>query len=670
MSTDNRGEKLQKVYIVINICLLFGIDYFIIKYAYYSANDWLVELGKKKIVALIIGNIAALVLIIKQDAWRKKCQNSLLIKVVNRLSLLMGPLLCFCMLQTIISDDGKFIVQREYIIKNIIVYYIIYILFLLLCWKVSVAISLYTFFLVLLGLIDYFVTLFRGNAFVLMDVFSVGTASAVVDNYVFALPTKVGLSILILFLFVLYQEVFQTIQIGSKNWKIYLLRIALFFIAVFFIFINAEIYFSEKVEMWYTSTEYQTKGYLYELACEIQYVEVKKPEQYSVENVKRIVANVQNEKLDESSTIIPQNIIVIMNESLADFESCNNFKASTEILSNIHSLQKNTKKGYLYVPSFGGGTADSEYEVLTGNTKEFLPQGAVAYQLYCRDPEFGMANTLVQEGYSTMALHPFYERGWNRSSVYSDMNFGDFISIENWNEELEYIRWYASDSSTFNKLINICQERKDEKNFLFCVTMQNHGGYTESESAGYQPEVSLEYDENYPLAEMYLSLAKKSDEAFGELIDHFENIEEPTMIVMFGDHWPNLENGFLSELLGQDASALDLVGLQECRRTPYVIWTNYTSESESQDMSANYFGSYIMHAAGCELTDYNRFLLQLKQKLPIIGTGEVCDSNGNWYSMDSLPEEYENLLNDYRILQYNNITDRKNRISDIFQLAN
>ena len=119
---------------------------------------------------------------------------------------------------------------------------------MLLCRKVSVALSLYTLFIVLLGLIDYFVTIFRGNAFVLMDVFSIGTASAVADNYVFALPTKVGLSILILFLFVLYQEVFQTIQIGSKNWKSYLLRIALFAIAVFFIFINVEIYFSEKVE--------------------------------------------------------------------------------------------------------------------------------------------------------------------------------------------------------------------------------------------------------------------------------------------------------------------------------------------------------------------------------------------------------------------------------------
>ena len=72
----------------------------------------------------------------------------------------------------------------------------------------------------------------------------------------------------------------------------------------------------------------------------------------------------------------------------------------------IHSLQKNTKKGYLYVPVFGGGTSDTEYEVLTGNSKQFLPNGGIAYQLYCGENEYGLANTMEQEGYASTAMHP------------------------------------------------------------------------------------------------------------------------------------------------------------------------------------------------------------------------------------------------------------------------
>ena len=84
-------------------------------------------------------------------------------------------------------------------------------------------------------------------------------------------------------------------------------------------------------------------------------------------------------------------------------------------------------------------------------------------------------------------------------------------------------------------------------------------------------------------------------------------------------------------------------------------------------MSANYFGSYILEQAGLSLTVYDQFLLQLKETLPVIGTDAVCDVDGNWYEMDELPEEYEKLIEEYQILQYNNVFDRRHRIDDIFQ---
>ena len=163
----------------------------------------------------------------------------------------------------------------------------------------------------------------------------------------------------------------------------------------------------------------------------------------------------------------PKNLIVIMNESLADFGEFSNYIASEDVLSYIHSLNGNARKGFLYVPSFGGGTSDTEYEVLTGNSKEFMPVGSNAYQLYCKRLQYGLANTLKEQNYTTIAIHPYYANGWNRPQVYSKMQFDEFITLENWGEEINNIREYASDRSAYNKIKHIVENKDDENLFIF-----------------------------------------------------------------------------------------------------------------------------------------------------------------------------------------------------------
>ena len=139
-------------------------------------------------------------------------------------------------------------------------------------------------------------------------------------------------------------------------------------------------------------------------------------------------------------------------------------------------MQENTKKGYVYVPSFGAGTSDTEYEMLTGNSKQFLRTGGIAYKLYCKNPEYGMASTFKQEGYSTTAVPPGSVSSWNRSNVYSWMDFDTFYNKENWGDDLKYYRWYARDSSAYKRLKVLYKNKENENQFMFCVTIQNHGG--------------------------------------------------------------------------------------------------------------------------------------------------------------------------------------------------
>ena len=669
---QNTKKSKSKVLSAIVIFLLLGVvDVGILLTAINSEVGFFTELGTKKTIVIVLEHVVIFALVFGQNKWKKLWHKNFVIKLVNIVTALLTPVGVFILVQLIISENS-FLVQSDYYVKNLVLYYLLYMLMLLICRKVSVTISLYTIVLVFVAVADYFVTLFRGNALMLMDVFNIGTAANVAENYTLKLPVKMGICLLGVVIFLAYQVVFQCLEVGKRNAKGYMIRLSIFAIVFVGIWRGWSALASEGVGQWETVEDYKSKGFIYELACESQYLEIEKPEGYSTERVQEIVASVEEKSSQlnsEKDKIVPKNLIVIMNESLADFEEFENFQASDEILAGIHSLSENTKKGYLYVPAFGGGTADTEYEVLTGNTKEFFPNGAVAYQLYCESQVYGMANTLEEEGYSTTAIHPLLASGWNRQKVYSYMNFENFISLENWGDDPKYYRYYVRDSSAFKMIKKLCKNKDNDNQFMFCVTIQNHGGYSEETSNNFEADISLSYDEDYPEAEMYLSLAKKSDETFMKLLDYFKEVDEPTMIVMFGDHWPKLEDGFYSDVMGKDYNALDLEGVQQTRRTPYVIWTNYPSESGEEDMSTNYFGSYILEQAGLEMTTYNKFLLQLKEKLPVVGTGAVCDTEGNWYVLNDLPDEYKDLVNDYKILQYNNVVDRKHRVDDIFELA-
>ena len=198
------------------------------------------------------------------------------------------------------------------------------------------------------------------------------------------------------------------------------------------------------------------------------------------------------------------------------------------------------------------------------------------------------------------------------------------------------------------------------------MTIQNHGGY---EDEDYETTVQVnEVPGEYPQAEQYLSLTKKSDEALEYLIDYFSQQEEPVVILFFGDHWPNLEQDFLSLLLGQDSNALSFENVMREYEVPFLIWANYDLEGvEIEAVSLNYLSGLLLRAAGLEGTDYTTFLENLRQTLPVITAMGVLDCDGNWYKNgDETP--YDELLNEYNILEYNNAFGGNGKSMETFTL--
>ena len=544
-------------------------------------------------------------------------------------------------------------------LKNLVIYEMVFLLVAVLFGKLAVAAVCMPVLFVLITLVQYFVTLLRGRPLLLQDLLAVKTALTVVGNYTFRIEGRVFVCLLILLLLSVGASLL-TCGFRLKKKGRLLLAVATGIISA--VLGLGHKYWLLPVDMWDVKATYETGGNVLTLLSQIPYAVIREPDGYGVEEVERLINSLdQEEEVSEG----PTNIILIMNESFADLEYINEIATDVELLPNWKLLRENAVRGYLYMPVFGAGTANSEYEVLTGNELSFLPQGTSAYQMNVGKDESSLVSVLEEQGYRTTALHPYMAENWNRNVVYEYMGFDRFYSDANWGE-WDVIRGFPTDRSAYEKVIRVDEESTD-KQFIFLVTVQNHGGY-DREWSDFPNEVSLQYQNRYPQTEQYLSLLQESDRAFAELLEYYQTSQEPTLIVMFGDHQAAIEEAFYEELFGKELHKLDREEGHKRFVTPFVIWANYEiEEAEDVEMSSNYFGSYVLQQAGVRLSKYQRYLLQIMEEIPVIGHGAVKTKDGTWYGWSQLPASCTELLSHYEMLQYHNIMDRSRRISDFFR---
>lgn len=362
-------------------------------------------------------------------------------------------------------------------------------------------------------------------------------------------------------------------------------------------------------------------------------------------------------------------IILIMNESLADFSLVGDVNYNRDPLEYIHSMKENTIKGLDYVSVFGAGTSNSEFEAMTGNTMSFFPSGCNVYQQFMHEVTYSMPSYLKNLGYTCNAIHPSSGTNWNRINTYKSMKFDDFITIEDFKNP-EYIR-YISDKESYKKVIELYEKHdRDKPMFMFDMTIQNHGGYLTN--TNWKDPVYVE-DSYYNEAKEFLSATKVSDDAFKYLTEYFKKQENPVIICMFGDHWPSIETGFYEELLGKPQSEWELEDIQKRYATPFVIWANYDiEEGDNVLIGNNLVENLLLKEAGIELPLYNKYVEKVSEDIPVINVNGYMDKEGNWhkYNSDETEKEAE-LLDNYKILQYGYYSDPdKEKMSELFGMEN
>ena len=503
------------------------------------------------------------------------------------------------------------------------------------------------------GTANYFVSLYRGTPVLPWDLTALETAAAVSGSYSYV-PTEpmlVGAVLVLVLIWVLRKEFRKGRFLMDRHTAPVRLGCLAVGIACLGVAVAPERLeeLGVQTDVWDQTGAYRTSDAVAAFLCNLEFLEVDEPEDLSPQRLSWIMDQVEVPEETAVSVDHP-NIVAIMNESWADFEEFGNLSLTESVTNYIRSLD-NAIWGHTYTSVFGAGTSASEFEFLTGNSMAFLPSGSIPYQQYILDDSPSLAPLLKEEGYRTLAFHPGERTSWQRNQAYPRLGFDAFKCGEDMDVEQTFEHGYVSDRSDFEQIIWEFEHKEaGEPLFLFNVTIQSHGSYTVED---YPAQVQLTDEPGkYPMAEQYLTLVNKTDEAFAMLVDYFSQQEEPTILLMFGDHQPSVEQEFLDKAYGVAQADMTMEQYMDKYRTPFVIWANYPLEEEGpEETSLNFLGQYLLRYAGIEPDPYGQFLWSFQQTIPALTFVGYTDGLGNAYSHleDTV---YTGKIEDYQRLQY------------------
>jgi phosphoglycerol transferase MdoB-like AlkP superfamily enzyme len=430
---------------------------------------------------------------------------------------------------------------------------------------------------------------------------------------------------------------------------------------------------------WDQTANYHTNGFLLGFALNTKNAIVFPPRDYNEQAILEIVdeiGKVNGREGDEPAAkdvFAPRqaaqkpNIIIVMNEAFWDPTLLGAQRFAEDPIPTVHKYQS----GWMLSPQFGGGTANVEFEALTGMSVSFLPQGSIAYQQYVKKPIPTMVSLLAEQGYAPIAIHPYSRWFWDRDDVYEYMGFREFLSEENFVSPIRRGP-YIADSEVAKRIVDVVEAER-EPVFIYAVTMQNHGPYEANRYGAEQLKLSGEAmmtDSTRSIVESYAQGAADADQALRALIEHFGSSDEPTIVAFFGDHLPYLGPGYQAYkemgLIPGGEGVWSLQQWQTMRSTPLVIWSNVRDAKPPQAplISPSFLGPVLFDFAGLEKPLYYKFLDQYMNVMPGFTTNVKSDGQGRLFR--ETPESYKELEEKYRKLQYDILFGNRYGVEKLF----
>lgn len=522
-------------------------------------------------------------------------------------------------------------------------------------------------FFIIIGLVNKIKILMRQDPFVPDDINLFNEAFNIFKN--FDNSYKIGATFLIIVLIISILASFVFFK-GKKMDKIFRIYCAVSTVVIFVssyisIYSNEDLYNNFEVfgDYYFKVNQYNSKGFLYSFLHDFHKLGVEKPKNYDLAYYNKIQSEFKAQTNFNKNQM--PNIIMIMDESYSDLSENKNFDFSNYIdpMANFKEIirEENSISGHIIVANFGGGTSDTEFDVLTACSSRFIGNSLPSYNFIKKEIDC-IPNILKNIGYDTLAIHPGEPWFYNRQNVYNFMGFDDFLYLnKDFNLKTQSIANYISEEATFDKIIEKTDEHMKKNNnpiFVFCVTIQNHGPY-ESKYGIYQMnfdcDVSLNNYEHDLLGNYFKGIAD-ADIQLQRFTQYYRNSEEPVILIYFGDHLPGFSNGmdffdildFNANINGTTRQRLNVY------KTPFFIWQNEAAKNSTpiienlekiklprnMTISSNFLGSTFLQLLGINnvspIFDYSN---EIREKFPIVANQSFMDINCRY--LNAIPEEYQ-----------------------------
>lgn len=400
-------------------------------------------------------------------------------------------------------------------------------------------------------------------------------------------------------------------------------------------------------------------GFLYNLKVE----PMDEPEGYSKAKIKEItekyqkLADEKNKAVEEESP----NVVFVMSESFSDPSRLNGVEVSGEPLADYYEVADQTYSGNMLSQNYGGGTANIEFEALTGFSMAlFNAQLTTPYTMLVpkMDQLPSIVSALNAQSYQTTAIHPYNTSMYKREDVYQTLGFDQFISERTmtYTDTIEN-NPYISDESAYKEVMTLLKEEKAPQ-FIHLVTMQTHMPYNgKYDRLGYSAEIS---DGSGTLdLENYLQDISYSSAALKQFTEELKNLSRRTLVVFWGDHLP----GIYSDTIQAKNNK------QTLHETQFLMFDSKgkLEKQTTQDAitSPFYFAANLMEQTNQTTNGFYQLLLSLEQELPAFER-ELYYQNGQWYKEAQFNRSQQEIYDEYQLIQYDIVAGKQYSLADGF----
>ena len=336
---------------------------------------------------------------------------------------------------------------------------------------------------------------------------------------------------------------------------------------------------------------YENYGFIYGFSSSVVDRGMSKPDDYTEEHVAEITDKAESSKQETTVTKDEApNIICVLLESFCDPDEIKFLHYNDDPIPTFHKLEENYSTGYLTVPVVGAGTANSEFEVLTGMSIQYFGTGEYPYKTILKKTDCeSTAADLASIGYGTHAVHNNGGNFYSRVNAFSMMGFDTFTS-----KELMNIQTYtpngswATDDILVDETIKTLDSTPNQPDFTYTITVGTHGDYPKEqviENPKYTANGAFD-EETKNQWTYYINQLNEVDTFMADLIDKVSKRDENTVIVFFGDHLPTMG------LQDSDMRSGDIY------KTKYVTWNNMGLEKQDADLYAYQLMASITNSVG------------------------------------------------------------------------